>query len=114
MSFENNIKLWVENDNKIKLLLQEIKLLRNEKNNYNNNIMNYIHDNNLENATIKIGNGKLNFIDSNQQQPLTYKFIIEGLYIYFNNDEDKVLDIINFLKSRRIIKSTKEIKRTYS
>jgi len=114
MDFEKNIKKWVEIDNNIKSLSQQLKELRNQKNNYNTDIINYIQNNNLENATIKIGNGKLKFIDINQQQPLTYKFIYEKLYYYFGNDKEKALDIINYLKSGRNIKTSKEIKRTYS
>ena len=88
--------------------------MRTKKNSFNIDILEYIQDNNLENATIKIGNGKLKFIDINQQQPLTYKFICECLYDYFDNDEEKVIDIISYLKSHRKIKTTREIKRTFT
>ena len=111
MSLETNIKKWVSLDNDIKLLSQQIKELRIEKNSYNSSILEYIEEKNLENVTIKIGNGKLKFIDVNQQQPLTYKFICECLYNYFDNDEEKVIDIISYLKSHRNIKTFREIKR---
>ena len=111
MSLETNIKKWVSLDNDIKLLSQQIKEIRIEKNSYNSSILEYIEEKNLENATIKIGNGKLKFIDVNQQQPLTYKFICECLYNYFDNDEEKVIDIISYLKSHRNIKTSREIKR---
>ena len=90
MSLETNIKKWVSLDNDIKLLSQQIKELRIEKNSYNSTILEYIEEKNLENATIKIGNGKLKFIDVNQQQPLTYKFICECLYNYFDNINDSI------------------------
>ena len=47
----------------------------------------------VDNAIIKIGDGKLRFIDVNYSQPLTYKFICECLCDYFNNDDDIVMEI---------------------
>ena len=110
-TLETNIKKWVSLDNDIKQLNTQIKSLRGEKDLYSNDILEYISNNNLENATIKLPNGKLKFVDVNTSQPLTYKFICECLYEYLDQDDDKVLDIITYIKSHRQIKVTKEIKR---
>ena len=111
MNLETNIKKWVSLDNDIKKLNAQLKLLRGEKDSYTNDILEYISTNNLENAIIKLPNGKLKFVDVNTSQPLTYKFICECLHEYLENDDDKVLEIITYIKSRRQIKVTKEIKR---
>ena len=111
MSLEENIKKWVNLDNKIKEINNELKNLRLEKTAYNSNIIKYITSNNLDNATIKINDGKLRFVDCNYTQPLTNKFLLECLHKYYQND-DKVIDIFNFIKSQREIKTIKEIKRT--
>ena len=113
MSLEENIKKWVLLDNNIKALNEQIKLLKNEKSSYNNTIIDYISTRELENVTIKISGGKLKFIDTNYSQPLTYKFIYNCLNTYFDNDK-KVLEIIQFIKSEREIKTAKEIKRYYT
>jgi hypothetical protein len=110
MSLEENIKKWVLLDNKIKQSIIELKKIRMEKNKYNNSILEYVSNNHLNNATIKINNGKLRFVDVNYSQPLTYKFIYECLNKYYHND-DNAMEIINFIKSQRNIKSIKEIKR---
>ena len=44
MSLETNIKKWVSLDNDIKLLSQQIKELRNEKNTCNTSILEYIEE----------------------------------------------------------------------
>ena len=44
MSLETNIKKWVSLDNDIKLLSQQIKELRIEKNSYNSSILEYIEE----------------------------------------------------------------------
>ena len=110
MSFEENIKKWIQTNNNIKESLQKIKHLRIEKEQYNENILEYILENKLENATFKIGDGKLRVVEVNTPQPLTYKFICESLYEYFNDDEELVKEIMLFIKNKRNIKSHKELK----
>jgi len=110
MSLEENIKKWIILDNKIKETNFELNHLRSEKILYKTRILDYISNNNLDNATIKINDGKLKFININYSQPLTYKYICDCLNKYYR-DEDKVTEIINFIKSQRDIKTSKEIKR---
>ena len=110
MSFQDNIKKWIETNNNIKDSLQKIKHLRIEKEQYNENILEYILENNLENATFKIGDGKLRVVEVNTSQPLTYKFICECLCEYFNEDEQLVKEIMIFIKNKRNIKTHKELK----
>ena len=110
-TLETNIKKWISLDNDISQLNKQLKLLRGEKDTYKSDILEYISSNNLENATIKLTNEKLKFVDVNTTQPLTYKFICECLYEYLDHDDDKVLDIITYIKSHRQIKVSKEIKR---
>ena len=112
MSLEENIKKWVILDNNIKDLNEKIKLLKNNKISYNKNIIQYISSNNLDNATIKINNGKLKFVDVKYSQPLTYKYIFNCLN-KFLNDDDQVMEIINFIKSEREVKTVREIKRYF-
>ena len=111
MTLEEDIRQWIQLDNNIKQLNHEIKKIKSQKETYNNNILEHITSNNLNNAIVKFGNDKLRFMDTNYSQPLTYKFISECLYKYFDYDENKAVEIIQFIKSQRQIKIVKEIKR---
>ena len=75
MSFENSIRKWIEVDNSIKEKQLSIKQFKIEKEQHSENILEYMAENNLENATIKIGDGKLRLIENNIPQALTFKFI---------------------------------------
>jgi len=110
MSLEENVKKWVVLDNKIKEINNDLKNIRLEKIKYNKSILEYISNNNLDNVTIKINDGKLKFVNTNYSQPLTYKFIYDSLNQYYHN-EDKAIEIIRFIKGQREIKPVKEIKR---
>ena len=109
MSLETNIRTWVRLDTEIKQLNAQLKALRGEKEVCATDILEYVSCNNLEEATIKLPNGKIQFVDVNTSQPLTYKFICECLYDYHDQDDDKVLEIISFIKSHRTIKTTKQV-----
>ena len=111
MSLEENIKHWIKLDNDIKQLTISIKELRSEKSTYNNSILEHISKNNLDNAIVKIGNGTLKFVNVQYPQPLTYKFISKALYEYFEEDDEAVMELIYYLKSKREHKIVKEIKR---
>lgn len=112
MSFEDNIKLWVNIDNEIKKHNESLKTLREQKNEIQNKIQFYIEENDLEQATIQISDGKLRFSTQKQQTPLSIKFIRECLeeLIHSNEQVDKIVDHI---KASRTCKVVKDIKRTY-
>lgn len=112
MNLQENIKIWIELDNNIKELNQKIKVLREKKNSYNENIINHVISNNLDKAIIKTRDSNLKFIDFNYSQPITLKYL-EECFIKFFNNEEKAKNLLLFIKENRNIKTTKEIKRTY-
>jgi hypothetical protein len=107
---ENNIKNWLLLDNKIKELNQKINELREKKNSYKNDIYEHISNNNLNNATIKIGNDYLKFVETKQNTPISYKFLIEALKNCLTNEND-IENIINYIKTNRESKIINDIKR---
>lgn len=107
---ENNIKNWLILDNKIKEFNQKLNELREKKNSYKNDIYNHINNNNLNNATIKIGNDYLKFVETKQNTPISYKFLIEALKNCLTHDID-IENIINYIKTNREIKIINDIKR---
>ena len=112
MVFEENIQSWVSLDNEIKKINEKIKALREQRNNISSDILSYIKENNLDNATVKISDGRLRFMQVKQQNPLTYKFIQDCLIKCINNEEQVEL-IMSFIKEQRETKIQTEIKRNY-
>ena len=80
MSFEEQIKEWVQIDNQIKQYNTHVKTLRQQKNNLSNNIIAHA----VENKCLiynKITDGSLKFQNVKVTSPLTFKFITECLKI---------------------------------
>ena len=111
--FSKNIQNWVNVDNKIKNLQQELKNLRIRKTYFNtDSIFTYAETNNLENAIIQISDGKLKFQNVKSTSPLTFKFIEECLNECMK-DENQVKQLIKFIKQKRTFQYNYDIKRSY-
>jgi len=110
MNFEHQIQQWVLIDNQLKQMNEQVKELRNKRNNLEEYITNYASENNLSNATIKINDGRLKFTNTKVPEPLTFKYLERSLGEVIKN-ESQVKIIMEHLKEKRIIKIVPEIKR---
>ena len=112
MSFEGRIQQWVSLDNQLKKINEQTKELRVKRNELENNITAYAQSNNLSNATVKIGDGRLKFANTRVPEPLTFKYLEKTLSSVINN-ETQVNLIMDQIKQKRNIKIVPEIKRFY-
>jgi len=110
MSFENKIQEWVQLDNKLKKLNEEIKQLREQRNSIETNLTIYAKTNNMADKTIKVNNDKLKFVETKVPEPLTFKYLEKTLGEIIKN-ESQVHLIMEHIKQKRNIKIVPEIKR---
>ncbi len=103
------IQNYVLLDDKIKELNSKTKELREKKNVFSKYICDYIDNNNV-NKSIKISDGELKINERKDYTPLSYNFI-EDCLSEIIKDENKVSYIIDYLKEKREIKTSLEIKR---
>ena len=112
MSIQSYVKEWVILDNNVKKITKEIIELRKQKTELNDNIFKYLKDNDMTDTTINISDGKLNFVTTQNYSTLTFKFLEECLNDYFK-DDNTTKEILKYIKSKRNINYTNNIKRTY-
>ena len=110
MSFEGQIQQWVQLDNQLKQLNEKTRELREKRNALEENITSYVSSNNLSNATVQISDGKLKFVNTKVQEPLTFKYLEKTLGEVIKN-ESQVKLIIEHIKQKRSFKNVPEIKR---
>ena len=53
MSLQENIKTWVSLDNEFRRINKKLQEIKSKKNEINDNILNYFHENNINSPTIK-------------------------------------------------------------
>lgn len=117
-TFKNNIRKWVELDNKAqryKLKMDELKKEKeryeNERNKIGDNVLSFMENNKLEDNEIVISDGKLKYFNSKSSTSISQKFIQERLKLYFKN-EDKAKEITDFIYNGREVTLTPVLKRT--
>lgn len=111
-SFEEQIRSWVAVDNQLKVLQDKSKELRDRRASLNEVIMGHVADNSMEGSTVRISDGRLRFVASNQTSPLTLKFVQECLLKCIQNGP-QVEQIMTFIKAQRETKVKTEVKRFY-
>jgi len=110
MSFENQIQQWVQLDNQLKRLNDQVKQLREQRNTIETNINNYAKMNNMTGSTIKLNNDKLKFVETKVAEPITLKYLEKTLGEIIKN-ESQVKLIMEHIRQKRSIKVVPEIKR---
>ena len=113
MDLSEYIREWVVYDNQIKTHSEKIKSLRSRRNDLTETIFDYAEKNNIQNAVIEISDGKLKFQNVKQTQPLNFKFLEKCLNECIDNPQS-VKDIINYIKQKREVRYTNDIKRSYN
>jgi len=112
MSFENTIKLWLDVDDKIKRLNEETRQLRETKNELAEKINVVIDNNKLQDAVVEIPGGKIKFAQTKVTQPVTLKYV-EACLSTIIQDQKQVEQIMTYIKDRREVKTSSDIKRYY-
>jgi hypothetical protein len=110
MSFEGQIQQWVQIDNQLKQLNEKTKDLRDKRNSLEQNITTHAFSNNLSNSTVKISDGRLKFINTKVQEPLTFKYLEKTLSEIVKN-ESQVKLMMEHIRQKRAVKIVPEIKR---
>jgi len=110
--FVDNIKYWVTLDNKLKLLNEKCKEIREERSEYSNKINEYVEKRNLFDNVVEITGGKIKFTRNKSQSTITYKFLEKCLGDLFNTNE--VDRIMTHIKDSREYKFEPEIKRYFT
>jgi hypothetical protein len=120
MSIEDKIKKWVMLDNQIKQLYNQLQLLKDDKNELTNSLIDHFDNANKKYPIINISDGKLSFVEVKQPNALSYKFLEKCLIDYFkinsnnNGANNNIKLILELIKSKRTYTLNKTIKRVYN
>ena len=109
--FTNGMKQWIQMDMKMSELFKSIREIREKKKAVEEQLVNYMASNELTNTSIKLLNQKVSYSQETSYSSLSFKFLDSVLLEYFKNDQDKVDEIILFIRDRRSKKMSTGLKR---
>lgn len=104
-----HVKNWVILDQKIHLINEKMKQIRELKSTITNEICDYTKRNNIT-SNIGISNGELRIYDKKDYKPLTFTYVEKCLNEIIK-DKTHVEYIIKYLKDNREITVSQDIKR---
>jgi len=105
-----NVKNWVILDQKLQLINEKTKQIRELKTKVTTNICDYMKTNNIT-TNIGISNGELRMYDKKDYKPLTFTYVEKCLNEIIK-DKNHVEYIIKYLKEKREIHISQDIKRS--
>ena len=110
--FIENVKTWVLMDSQIKIINEKIKKIRESKHQLTESICEYMKESNLLENKIGITDGELRVYEKKEYSPLSYTYI-EKCLAEIIHDKKQLDYIIQYLKQKREITTSLDIKRTY-
>lgn len=111
--FIENIQNWTVVDTQLKRIGEKTRELREKRATLNAEVCGYIKDRGLEHTKITISDGELKVYEKRDYAPLTFTYIEECLGKMVENQEH-VAYMMQYLKEHRAIKTSSDIRRTYS
>jgi hypothetical protein len=110
--FIEKVKKWVVMDSQLKLVNEKTKQLREMKSQLNHQICDFMNNHNLAQNKITISDGELRLHEKKEYSTITFGYIQRCLADLIK-DDTQVEFIIQYLKDKREITTSSDIKRTY-
>lgn len=109
--FVESVQKWLLYEQQLKLVSEKTKEIREYKNKTTESIINYMDK--ITQTKIKITDGELRVHEKKEYSPLTYTYVEECLAKLIP-EKEHVEYIMDYLKSNRETKVSKEIRRIYN
>jgi len=110
--FVENVKRWVVLDTHLKMVNERTKQFREERRDLAQSICDHLEKHNMQNKRIGIHDGDLRISDKKEYTPLSFGYLEERLGEIIP-ESSSVEFIIQYLKEKRTVKISSELKRTY-
>lgn len=108
------VQRWVGYDNKLQMLNKQARSLRDERTALTPQMTAYMEQHDLRDNVIRINDGSLKYNVEMVRQGFTQRFLLDALTAYFDNDQAKADQCMEFLRGRRDETRSVSLKRSYT
>ena len=108
----NKIKRWVQLDTQLKVINERTKLMRDERGRLSGEICMDLNSAGISKQKIMLPDGDLKVYEKKDYSPLTFGSLEQHLGTIMS-DPQQVSYVIDYLKQKREIKCSNDLKRTY-
>ena len=107
--FKDDVKKWIDIDDKVLSLSRELSALKKQRLEFNTKIVNFMRNYKIED--LNTNNGKLEYRVKHAKKGLSGKKIHENLLSYFKSDKEEAENIYKYLLANRINMDKETLKR---
>lgn len=113
VNLNDSLKQWLKLDTQIRLANQQIRDLRKEKDSVANTVCDHMKTHGMEKRRIEAPDSRIELYEKKEYSTLTYGFLEKHLGDIIP-DSDNVKQIIDYLKSKREVKKSMDLKRIFN
>lgn len=99
--FKKSVKKYLELHDEEEKLKEQIKEMKDEKEHLENEILQFIESHDYQDRDIVVGQYKMKYTKTKQTESVTKKFTFDRLSNYFQGDEMKAKEVLDFIYSER-------------
>ncbi len=103
--FKEDVRKYLEYHNEENKLKEKLNEIKNKKDQYHDNIIQFVETNNIQDKELIMGDFKLKYSLKKQTGTVTKKHTFDQLKKYFHNDENKANECLELIYSDRGSKS---------
>jgi hypothetical protein len=113
LSFEDNVRQWTILDTKIRMANLQLKEMRTERDSLSKTVCEYMKQTGIDKRKIEIADSKIEVIEKKEYSSLSMGYLEKCLTTIIK-EEESVKHILQYLKDKRDIKKTIELRRTFN
>jgi hypothetical protein len=99
--FKKSVKKYLDLYDEEEKLKEQIKTMKEEKDGLENDILHFIESHDFQDRDIVVGQYKMKYTKTKQTESVTKKFTFDRLVSYFQGDEMKAKEVLDFIYNER-------------
>ena len=99
--FKKSVKKYLELYDEEEKLKEQMKAMKEEKDVLENGILQFIESHDFQDRDIVVGQYKMKYTKTKQTESVTKKFTFDRLVTYFQGDEMKAKEALDFIYNER-------------
>lgn len=111
MTFVNSVQEWATHSSRIELLNCKLKEERKALEKLTPRITTYMEQHDMTKKVIHLQDGKITYSETSTPSAISMTFLGDVLLEYFQQDETRTRECLEFISSKRTIKKSVELKR---
>ena len=113
MSFEDNVRQWTILDTKIRLANAQLREMRTTRDNLSKSVCDHMKQTGIDKRKIEIADSKIEVSEKKEYSSLSMGYLEKCLSAIIQ-EQESVKHILQYIKDKREIKKSVELKRTFN